>query len=134
MCVCESISPGSTVALRKIDDGRARRHLGARRVRDTLDAVAANHDHLIAPRLVGLAINQRAGANHGDGRRRSALTGVALTKSDSAKKNTRDHPNEELVHVDSPEHVVRVRRFDTRPCAQPRKPKLEWPDKVKAAP
>jgi hypothetical protein len=54
---------------RQVDHRRADRNLRIRRVRDALDAVAPNDDHLIASRLVVFAIDERAGTNDSNLRR-----------------------------------------------------------------
>ena len=51
----------------------ARGNLRAGSVGNAFDAIAANHDDLIAARLVGLAIDENAGANDGDSRRGRGL-------------------------------------------------------------
>jgi len=64
MWVCESMRPGSRVAA----DNRSRwlrRNFGVGRIGNTLDAIAVDDDDLVVPRLIGLAIDQRAGANNG---------------------------------------------------------------------
>ena len=37
---------------------------------DAFNAIAADHDELIPPRLIGLAVDEHSGANDGDGRSR----------------------------------------------------------------
>ena len=64
---------GQYGGVREIDGGGAGGNFGAGSVRDAFNAVAANHDDLIAARLVGLAIDEHARANDGDGRRRRGL-------------------------------------------------------------
>ena len=61
---------GQHGVFRQIDHRRAGGNLRSRRVGDALDAIAANDDHLIVPRLVGLAVDQRAGTNDRHLRRR----------------------------------------------------------------
>ena len=60
---------GQHGGVREVDGGGAGRDFRGGSVRDAFNAVAANHDDLIAARLVGLAIDEHAGANDGDGRR-----------------------------------------------------------------
>ena len=55
---------GQDGLLRQIDDGCASWDFCRRRIAHTFNPVAMDHDHLIAPRLVGLAVDQRAGTNH----------------------------------------------------------------------
>ena len=62
----ESIRPGKNRGVRKIDGIGAGRNLRAGGVGDAFDAIAANHDDLIAARLVRLAVDEHAGANDGD--------------------------------------------------------------------
>ena len=57
---------GQDRGMRKIDGIRACRNLGAGSVGNAFDPVAANHDDLIAARLVRLAIDENAGANDDD--------------------------------------------------------------------
>src|ERR1022692_4070223 len=56
---------GQQRGFRQIYDGRAGGNLGGGCIGNTLDAIAVNDDHLVVPRLVGFAIDQRAGANDG---------------------------------------------------------------------
>ncbi len=57
---------GQDGGVRKIDGIGARRNFRAGSVGDAFDAIAANHDDLIAARLVRLAVDQNAGANDDD--------------------------------------------------------------------
>ena len=51
---------------REIDELGPLRDFGRSPAADACDAIAAHHDHLIAARLAGHAVNQHAGADNGD--------------------------------------------------------------------
>ena len=57
---------GQDGRMREIDGGRAGRNFRGSSVRDAFNAVAANHYDLIAARLIGFAVDESAGPNHGD--------------------------------------------------------------------
>ena len=63
--------------IRQINNLRARGNLRRGSIADTLNLVAANHNHLIVLRSVGAGVNQRTSANHGDLRRCSRAVRLA---------------------------------------------------------
>ena len=54
---------GQDRGFRQVNHSRAGGNLRGRRIANTLDAIAVDDDHLIVPRLVGLAVDEGTGAN-----------------------------------------------------------------------
>jgi len=85
--------PGQHCGVRKIDCAGAGWNLRGSGVRDALDAIAVNHDNLIAARLVGRAVNQPASPDDGDALRRWGL-GI-----DEWNERERNDQAEQVAHV-----------------------------------
>ena len=80
---------GQHRGVRKINDARVRRN-GRGSVAYRLNAIAANHDDLIAAWLVARAIDERTGADHSDLRRRQGLRRLRLERDANQEQTKRD--------------------------------------------
>ena len=89
---------GENGIARKVDDRGARGNLCSGRVGNAFDAVATNHDDLIAAGLIGFAIDEHARADDGYSLRRS---GLGKRGNDERQGNNQ---TEQRAHV----HLFRV--------------------------
>ena len=105
MCVCESISPGKHGLFREIDHRGTGGNLRIRRIGDALNVVAANDDYLVAPGRVRLSVNQRAGTNDSNLRRRR--TGLLRAGADGESKR---QDQDQVLHAISPEPSLEIHR------------------------
>ena len=91
---------GENRGMGEIDQVGARGNFCAGSVGNAFDAVAPNHDDLVAAGLVGLAVNQHARANDGDGRRRWSAVGTRRRdRVKRAKSGRADNACPPLVRV-----------------------------------